>query len=185
MTRPGSPRRPGSGSRPPDRSRRPAVRRAGRALPTPGAGGGPGGWRTRLGAARTNTRALKALVLVVLAGFLAILLGPTLSAYVGQRAELAALKEEVAGQQQRVKELQKEQARWQDPAYVEQQARQRLKFVKPGERSYTVLDAETGEEDATAGVPGVTGHRERPTGPWYATVWQSARVADVPSSKRP
>ena len=51
-------------------------------------------------------------------------------------------KKKVAAQEQDVAALEGERERWRDPAYVEQQARQRLKFVKPGERSYTVLDPE-------------------------------------------
>ena len=71
-----------------------------------------------------------------------VLLGSTVAAYVNQRGDIAALQDKVAPQQHDVAALQAEQEQWRDPAYVEQQARQRLKFVKPGERSYTVLDAE-------------------------------------------
>ena len=88
-------------------------------------------------------------MLLSIVAFLMVLLGSTVAAYVGQQGDIAALQDKVAGQEQDVATLKAEQARWRDPAYVEQQARQRLKFVKPGERSYTVLDAEpaTGTKD--------------------------------------
>ena len=73
---------------------------------------------------------------------LAIIVGPTLKAYIGQKQQISALREQVTAQEKVVDELKAEQARWQDPAYVEQQARQRLKFVKVGEKAYTVLDPE-------------------------------------------
>ena len=88
----------------------------------------------------------------------------------------------MAGQQQDVAALKAEQERWRDPAYVEQQARQRLKFVMPGERSYTVLDAKpaTGTTDP---VP-ERGRARRRRCPGTQTVWQSTRTADVPGARR-
>ena len=110
-----------------------------------------------------------------------MLLGSTVAAYVGQREDIAALRDKVAAQEQDVAALEAERERWRDPAYVEQQARQRLKFVKPGERSYTVLDAEP--RDAADPVPGVATSDE-PALAWYATVWESTRTADAPGARR-
>ena len=120
-------------------------------------------------------------MLLSIVAFLMVLLGSTVAAYVSQRGDIAALQDKVASQQHDVAALQAEQERWRDPAFVEQQARQRLKFVKPGERSYTVLDAEpsTGTVDP---VPEVAAP-DVPL-PWYETVWQSTRTADVPGARR-
>ena len=139
------------------------------------------GWRGRLTTAAKDRRARRGAVLLSIVAFLMVLLGSTVAAYVGQQGDISALKDKVAAQEQDVAALQAEQQRWRDPAYVEQQARQRLKFVKPGERSYTVLDAEpaTGTKDP---VPDLAA----PDVPlaWYATVWQSTRTADVPGARR-
>jgi cell division protein FtsB len=139
------------------------------------------GWRGRLTSATRDRRARRAVVLVAVLSFLAVLLGSTVAAYVGQRADIAALREKVSAQEQDVAALQAERERWRDPAYVEQQARQRLKFVKPGERSYTVLDPEPepGTEDPVATM---AGPQERL--PWYETVWESTRTADAPGARR-
>ena len=120
-------------------------------------------------------------MLLSIVAFLMVLLGSTVAAYVNQRGDIAALQDKVASQQHDVAALQAEQDRWRDPAFVEQQARQRLKFVKPGERSYTVLDAEpsTGTVDP---VPEVAAP-DVPL-PWYETVWQSTRTADAPGARR-
>ena len=121
------------------------------------------------------------MVLLAVLSFLAVLLGSTVAAYVGQRADIAALREKVSAQEQDVAALEAERERWRDPAYVEQQARQRLKFVKPGERSYTVLDPEpeVGTRDPmTAQAVG-----DEPL-PWYQTVWESTRTADAPGARR-
>ena len=112
---------------------------------------------------------------------LAIIVGPTLKAYIGQKQQISALREQVTAQEKVVDELKAEQARWQDPAYVEQQARQRLKFVKPGEKSYTVLDPEpdAGNRDPLAAI--ASSDEELP---WYQGVWESARTADAPGARR-
>ncbi len=120
-------------------------------------------------------------MLAAILAFLSVLLGSTVAAYVGQRGDIAALRDKVAAQEQDVVALEAERERWRDPAYVEQQARQRLKFVKPGERSYTVLDAApaTGTTDP---VPDVA--RPDRDLAWYETVWESARTADAPGARQ-
>jgi cell division protein FtsB len=139
------------------------------------------GWRGRLTTAAKDRRTRRGAVLLSIVAFLLVLLGSTVAAYVGQQGDIAALQDKVAGQQQDVAALKAEQERWRDPAYVEQQARQRLKFVKPGERSFTVLDADpaTGATDPVAGVGG----SHVPLA-WYQTVWESTRAADVPGARR-
>ncbi len=120
-------------------------------------------------------------MLVAVVAFLTVLLGSTVAAWVNQRGDIAALRDEVASQERDVASLEAERERWRDPAYVEQQARQRLKFVKPGEKSYTVLDPDPGEGDADplaeVATPG-SGLA------WYTTVWESARTADAPGARR-
>lgn len=134
-------------------------------------------WRQRLSRAAASRRFTRIIALGSIVAFLAVVSGSTVAAYVAQRSEIAALRTQVAEQQRRVAELHGTMTRWEDPAYVEQQARQRLKFVRPGERSYTVVDAAPPEvvddvpvDIATAG----TSHA------WYAAVSESITVADTP-----
>ncbi len=168
--------------------RGPSATAAGRASTT----GGPttakvvrrtgSGWRGRVGGAVTHRLARRGVVLLSIAFFLAVLLGSTVAAWFHQQTEIAALRDHVAAQEQDVADLRAEQERWTDPAYVEQQARQRLKFVKPGERSYTVLDpVPAGSDDVLADTDVV-----QPSSglPWYETVWESARTADAPGARR-
>jgi hypothetical protein len=110
-----------------------------------------------------------------------VLLGSSVAAYVGQRQDIAALRDRVATQEADVSALEAERERWRDPAYVEQQARQRLKFVKPGERSYTVLDA---QPSAGTADPVAVADESTPTQPWYQAVWESTRTADAPGARR-
>ncbi len=112
---------------------------------------------------------------------LLVTLVPTARSIVRQRAEIADLQARVAEQEQTVADLRAEQELWSDPAYVEQQARQRLKFVKVGDRSYTVLDPAESARSTVSGAivaaPDVDGDA-----PWYGQVWQSITLADQPTA---
>jgi cell division protein FtsB len=69
-----------------------------------------------------------------------IVLAPNLRIFVEQRAQIAELEQSVADSQESVDELTEDVARWDDPAYIEAQARERLYFIYPGESSYVVID---------------------------------------------
>lgn len=176
-----SPRRPAS-SRPSARGAAARTSRAQRPAREGGAGNAAeqtaSGWRERLNAARANQRTVRRVGFSIVALFLVILVAPTLRAYVQQRSDISALRDTVSQQKVTVEELQKEQARWEDRAYVEQQARTRLKFVKVGEKSYTVLDPKAPE-----GNPAVA-HVSENTDPWYDSIWSSMEAADVPANQR-
>lgn len=136
-------------------------------------------WRGRLEAARSNRQGVRRVALGVTLLFLVILVAPTLKAYWEQQSDIRALREKVAQQEKTVAELQEEQARWEDPAYVEQQARTRLKFVKAGEKSYTVIDPKATDESTTIAPAGTDA-----ADPWYDTIWSSMQAADVPANQR-
>jgi cell division protein FtsB len=107
---------------------------------------------------------------------LAVTLVPTLRSYLRQQGEIDALRGQVTEQREGVSDLQKEQARWNDDAYVMQQARERLKFVKVGEKSYTVIDG----KPSTKALPGVAKAPAASSDhPWYGQLWESVQVADA------
>lgn len=127
-----------------------------------------------------SVRAL-VLTVVLLVGF--TMLFPTIRAYLGQQAQLASLAAEVEAAEQHQRDLEAERARWDDPAYIEAQARERLSYVQPGETSYRVIDPEIVVEaplvDGAVDGP-VAGPALPPGGavaPWYATVWESVQLA--------
>ncbi|MFT4220872.1 MAG: septum formation initiator family protein [Microbacterium sp.] len=96
------------------------------------------GW---LGGIRLSGFMVIMLGLVVLAAFVLV---PTLGTYIDQRQQIAALEESVEVTADEVAALEQERSRWNDPAYITTQARERLYYVKPGEIVYLVdndLDA--------------------------------------------
>lgn len=78
-------------------------------------------------------------VLLLIIGAL-IVLAPSLRVLVEQQQEIAALEARVAEQRVVVDEMQTDIDRWQDPAYIEAQARDRLLYVYPGDITYLIVD---------------------------------------------
>jgi cell division protein FtsB len=104
-----------------------------------------------------------------------------LQQYVAQRNQLAGLAAEERAAKARVAALEQAQARWQDPAYIKQQARQRLHFVKPGETAWVIVDPTTAPASPTRAGPGVapapTPSGVPATGPWYGKLWSTVQTA--------
>ncbi|GAB78015.1 FtsB family cell division protein [Austwickia chelonae] len=123
------------------------------------------------------TRRLAMLGAVLL--FLALMLMPTLRAWYEQRHELDAMRAKVASQEQTVRELTEEKGRWEDPAYVEQQARKRLKLVKPGEVAYTVIGAEGVDETREGEIRGsLVAPVQDEQMSWFSKIWASVELTD-------
>jgi cell division protein FtsB len=110
---------------------------------------------------------------------LAVTLVPTLRSTLKQRSQISDLRTELAQQGRTVAELQRQQRQWSDPAYVEQQARERLKFVRVGETSYTVIDAEPAPVENTGPKIAAPVRASTVKSPWYGELWQSIVIADA------
>lgn len=122
------------------------------------------------------------LAAVLLVATLAV--APYVRSTVGQQAELAELEADVVAREGSVADLEAELERWDDPAFVTAQARERLFMVMPGEIGYVVLDPPEEEEAAPEGpVAAVRAAREAATGDetWFGTVWESVRIAGAPA----
>ncbi|HEY8590266.1 MAG TPA: septum formation initiator family protein [Naasia sp.] len=77
-----------------------------------------------------------------------VVLAPQVRMLVEQRQQIAELEAAVAAQQRDVEDLQEQRARWDDPAYIKAQARDRLLYVMPGEYAYLILDDVAAPADA-------------------------------------
>jgi cell division protein FtsB len=116
----------------------------------------------------------RAAVLALVVCLLAISLAYPLREYLAQRGDIGGMRSRVVEQEKSVAELRAQEKRWQDPAYVERQARQRLHFVMPGETSYVVL-----EPDEAPAPDGVVASAPRPVAhsPWFTDLWRTVEVA--------
>lgn len=121
--------------------------------------------------------------LVTLVAF--VVLAPTLRAFVTQSEQLRRVEAEHAAVQADVERLGRELARWEDPAFVQAQARERLSYVMPGEIAYRVIDPETVEPEVSETGSVYSDLAEPvamgPEVPWYLTVWDSVvDASEVP-----
>lgn len=69
-----------------------------------------------------------------------VVLAPSLRVYLEQRQQISQLEASVANAKLSVAGLASQKARWDDPNYIEAQARSRLNYVFPGEYSYLVIN---------------------------------------------
>lgn len=144
------------------------------AHPSGPAGVHPAG-RTHPSRQRRTSLTGRAAVFAVVLGALVVTLAIPVREWIGQRAEIHQLADDVVAAEQRVAELEAQRQRWQDPAFVEAQARERLQFVMPGEVGYAILDdTEAGAAEAGEAAEPVS------SDPWYVRLWGSVGTADDP-----
>ncbi len=104
----------------------------------------------------------------------------SLKAYLQQRQHIAELKAEIAQSEADIDALEREKARWRDPAYVQSQARARFGYVMPGETSYVVLGADGKPLEAETSLrPRQEVLAKEPTA-WFETAWNSVLLAGNP-----
>lgn len=123
----------------------------------------------------------RAMMIMVVAAVLVISYASSLRAYLQQRHDINALQTEIAQRKEHIKQLEQQTRRWEDPAYVQQQARERFGFVMPGETAYVALD-ENGERIQTEPEltdPGKVGSAEHPKA-WWDDAWGSVLLAGDP-----
>jgi cell division protein FtsB len=130
-----------------------------------------------------TSRSIKGLaILASIFVMLAVTLIPTLRSTLDQRSQINDLRSLLAQKRETVAALEQEQRQWADPAFVEQQARERLKFVRVGETSYTVIDAEVAPVDAGGPKIAAPARASTANSPWYGQLWQSMVIADASST---
>lgn len=115
-----------------------------------------------------------------------VVLAPGLRTLLEQRQQIAELEATVAQQRDNVDSLREERARWDDPAYIRAQARDRLFYVMPGEYPYLIVDDVT-EGDAAPAAP-ASADLQATEVDWAATLFASylsAGLSDAPPSDTP
>lgn len=122
----------------------------------------------------------RAALLVLVLAVLAVSYASSLRAYVAQRSHVSDLKAQIAAKQADIESLEREKARWQDPEYVQQQARERFGYLFPGETAYVVVGVDgqpldhAGSLDDPDAVP-----RQTPAA-WWEKAWGSVELAGNP-----
>ncbi|HJQ42850.1 MAG TPA: septum formation initiator family protein [Jatrophihabitantaceae bacterium] len=130
---------------------------------------------TRAAAARPPRQAItgRALVLGTLVVLLLVLLASPLNRYFGSRSDVQHAAQQLREDQAELAQLRAQQQKWSNPAYIQQQARQRLQYAMPGDVVYVVVrPGQRSDIETTSGVVA----QKRPAG-WNQKLWQSIQVA--------
>lgn len=118
------------------------------------------------------------LLLGVVVAVIAVTLAQSLRVYFVQAEQIAQLRAEIEATRAEIDELEDQLARWEDPAYVEAQARERLGWVFPGEVGYRVIGADGEPIGGDSAV--LATEEETAPGLWWEKMWGSVAVADQP-----
>lgn len=135
----------------------------------------------KVSAATSRNRQLKVGVveLIVLIAVLIIFLltiALPLRNYFEQRNEIKQVSASIAQKQQHKEELLSELDRYKNKAYLDEQARNRLGVIAPGEVAFRILDPSMSHDRLTSTSAG----EQTPQNPWYSTLWGSiASPAEV------
>jgi cell division protein FtsB len=132
----------------------------------------------------------RAVILLVLIGAAFAVTFTPVRTYLAQQQELRVLRADVEAARKSTDDLEAELARWNDPAYIQAQARERLGYVNEGDVAFKVVDAENAPAVETAptadDAAGTT-----PLGavdemvPWYTRLWDSVLEAGIGTPATP
>lgn len=90
--------------------------------------------------------------------------------YFEQRNEIKETTAAIAQKQQRKEQLLGELNKYKSDAYVEEQARNRLGVIAPGEVAFRILDPAMQGENSVTSKQGTTAPQSKP---WFDTLWGS------------
>ncbi|MEU5424399.1 septum formation initiator family protein [Streptomyces olivoreticuli] len=138
------------------------------------------GPRARVYRARTRRRGRltgRAALLALVVCSLVVALAYPMRQWVTQRSDIADQRHRTEQARKQVQRLLDEKARLEDPAYVEQQAREHLHYLRPGETGYSVVDG-----SGAARRPKDQGAADRP---WYSNLWDGVDQADASGASGP
>ena len=127
----------------------------------------------------------RAMVLVLVISVLTISYASSLKAYFQQHSQIQQLRGQIASSESDIHRLQDEKARWQEPAYVREQARARFGYLMPGQTSYVVIGEDGKPITAQSSLSDPrTSTSSTPTA-WWTTQWRSVELAGNPPSAKP
>ncbi|MFI6562622.1 septum formation initiator family protein [Streptomyces sp. NPDC050534] len=126
--------------------------------------------QTKRQARRSRLTGRAALLALVVCSLVVALAYP-IRQYVSQRSQISDLQRQKEQARERVEQLRDLKARWQDDSYAEQQIRQRLHYVMPGETGYVVIDPNAAKQSRSE-----LGAADRP---WYTNVWDDVDKSDA------
>ncbi|MCK9900339.1 septum formation initiator family protein [Frankia sp. Cpl3] len=127
---------------------------------------------------RRRALTTRATLLAVVICVLVLTLAYPLRLYLQQQAKISELTRANAERQSRVDDLRDQVGRYNDSEWVADEARRRLHYVLPGERSY--LMRTTPQQTAEPGAESGAGTGD---GSWYNRLWSQLSEPAVPTAQ--
>ena len=120
----------------------------------------------------------RALMLGAVIIVLVVILAAPLHRYLSSRGAVEQAQQERRDNQAQLAKLHQQLAQWNDPAYVEQQARTRLQYALPGDTVYVVVRPGEKSDLGGAAARHDTAPVRVPGGTWNQRLWGSVVTAD-------
>jgi cell division protein FtsB len=131
----------------------------------------PGAQPTRPAQPQRARFTSRAAVLAVVLCAIALSLAYPVREYIAQRRQIDQLVAQSQVTSDELARLRAEAARLDDPAYIEQLARDRLHWCMPRQTCYVIIGGQPAHSGALTGSAAT---------PWYERLWHSVRQADQP-----
>lgn len=109
----------------------------------------------------------------------------SMRAYLQQQRHISDLKAQISETGHQIEDLEREKRRWEDDEYVEQQARARFGYIKPGETGYMVIDEEGHPIDSPDQLTDASDLPEEKPEAWWGSAWASVEAAGFPNRNKP
>ncbi|MEJ7795937.1 MAG: septum formation initiator family protein [Nocardioides sp.] len=122
----------------------------------------------------------RAAILVLVLAVLAVSYASSMRAYLQQRSHIGDLKSQIVERKASIDDLEREKERWQDPAYVRAQARERFGYLMPGETPFVVLDELGRPLQSESSLTDPDTVAQEPPTAWYEEAWESMKIAGNP-----
>ena len=119
-------------------------------------------------------------ILVVVLAVLVVSYASSMRAYLQQRSHINELRASIDRSERDILVLEREKRRWEDPAYVETQARERFGWVLPGETSYQVIDRDGNPMERNDELTDPASVAREVPDPWWDKVYGTLEDADHP-----
>jgi cell division protein FtsB len=126
--------------------------------------------KAALRVSRLNLSSLALLAMIVLG---VVTLAPRVQTWFTQRQAIFVAQQSLEDAKKEVAQMQVERKRWEDPAYIRAQARDRLYYVMPGEVSYLVMDADGVNTSDTSGTVGAKMAADKNNAQISSTIYQT------------
>jgi cell division protein FtsB len=126
---------------------------------------------------RQTALTARAAILVVAIASVVVAVALPLKIWLGQRGDIASLVAQTHQTQVQLGKLTAQDQRWQNPAYVESQARKRLHYSMPGVQTHIMLGRRS-----DAGKTSAVRSQTVAAGPWYSQFWASIETAGDPTT---